>query len=455
MSETTGIPGHEDPQGIDPALIRKIVIGVVIALVVAFGYMLWRAVEDEGRLGNWDTLEALRVKHEPAQDPLWENPYGVYNDERKKYIGALQAFLAGEAKDSDDALTPHTRFVLAKTIADHILANPGVLDQEERAEWYKQATEQLAKIRDDHPNFPLNWTMLSQDGFASLTRRFIDWLEKNKAWEEQYMLRPMDVDAGTRMLIRTDRGDMLMGIYSEHAPKWTAALLERAMRGAYDGTYFVEKRDAGDASEPGEHGFRSGGEPSRGMGPYDTATAIEAAGTTVRASELPEEARNRIPFDRGIVAAWHDGAEQYDTPDLLFVVTSRSPFLDYKYTPVGKLVDEGGVNSLMTADRIFGGDVWRDDAKVREDGGERPPLDWLQVPVRIIKVLVYKDGKLQEPSGDAAPGRAAPDDSERSLSSIKADRYKTDVPVRPVDTPKKDEDDKGDTDTKGEPKKDE
>ena len=436
--------------GIDGALLRKIIIGVVVVLVAAFAFLLWQAFQDEGQLDKWDTLEAIRVKHEPRQDPIWENPYGVYNDERTKYIKALEAFLDGEAKDSGDALTPHTRFLLAKTIADHILANPGVLEQSDRDEWYASATKQLTAIRDQHPDFPLNWTMLSQDGFPNLTRQFLKWLETNREWEKEHMLRPMDPDAGVRVLVRTNRGDMLFGVYGELAPNWTKAFLERAASGALDGTHFVEKRDVGDAAEPGEHGFRAAGPASRELKPFDTKVAKTAQETNERAGSLPEESRNRIPFDRGIVAAWHDGTDQYDTADQLFVITSRSPTLDYQYTPIGKLVDEGGIQSLLTADRIFGGGVWREDEEVRNDSELRTLLDWFQVPVQIVKVLVYKDGKLQEPA-KAADSRAAIEDSERSLSSIKADRYKVEPPLKPMD-PSKDE--AGD-DGKDDPKKDE
>ena len=58
-------------------------------------------------------------------------------------------------------------------------------------------------------------------------------------------------------------------------------------------------------------------------------------------------------------------------------------------------------------------------------------LDWLQVPVQIVKVLVYKDGKLQQASEGASPHRVAAEASERTLSSVKADRYKAEPPVKP------------------------
>ncbi len=446
--KTTGADPAEAAAGIDGATLRKIVIGVVVVLLAAFAFMIWRAFDEESRLDRWDTLEAIRAKHEPAQDPIWENPYSIYNDERMRYIGALEAFLGGQAGDGEDALEPHTKFLLAKVIADHILANPGVLDQEDRAEFYAKATKQLVSIRDDHPDFPLNWTMLSEDGFPSLTRQFIKWLEDNQAWEQKHMLRAVEPTAGVRVLIRTTRGDMLLGLYKELAPTWTAEFLQRAMAGTFDGVSFVEKRDVGDASEPAEHGIRTGGAATRNLAPYDPQAAKVAADVKVRAGALPEESRNRIPFERGIVSAWHSGTDEYDSNEEFLVVTSRSPYLDYKYTPIGTLVDESGFKSLLTADRIFNGDVWRTDPTIRDDSNLSGLLDWLQVPVQIVKVLVYKDGKLQQTSEGASPHRVAAEASERTLSSVKADRYKTDAPAAPSkDVPKKDGDAKdGDAD---------
>lgn len=436
-------PAEAAAGGFDPGTIRKIVIGTVIVLVGVFAFLLWQAVEDEGQLDRWDTLEAIRRKHEPSQDPIWENPYGVYNDERKKYISALEAFLEGEAKASGDALTPHTRYMLAKTIADHILANPGILDQEDRGAWYAKATAQLAAIRDEHPDFPLNWTMLSEEGFPNLTRQFLKWLEENQAWEQEHMLRAMEPDAGVRVLVRTNRGDMLFGTYGELAPDWTEAFLASAANGALDGVMFVEKRDVGDAAEPGEHGVRTGGAASRAIEVFDAQSAKKASEAKLRGDRLPAESRNRIPVDRGIVVAWHDGADTYDTANDLFFITSRSPYLDYKYTPVGKLVDENGIQSLLTADRIFGGSVWREDETVRDDTELRGLLDWFQAPVQIVKVLVYRDGKLVEPT-QPLDSRATVEESERSLSSVKADRYKEEPPVKPAVSDPKDGEDEDD-----------
>ena len=57
--------------------------------------------------------------------------------------------------------------------------------------------------------------------------------------------------------------------------------------------------------------------------------------------------------------------------------------------------------------------------------------DVLQVPVRIVKVLVFEDGQLVEAPDGALATRVAPTDDEKSLSALKADAYKEEVPPPP------------------------
>ena len=426
---TTDAPEH-DPEATARKL-RLLIIGGVVLLVAVFAYFLIQAMSEEKSRERWDVADELRTKHEPQTDPLWRNPFGVYNSEREKYISALEKFLQARADEDDDALEPQTRFILAKTLADHILSNPGILDQEKRATFYADAVKQLEAIRDEHPNFPLNWSSLSEEGFPSLTRQFIHWLKENQKWEKTHMMEARAPADGLRVLIRTERGDMLMGLYTEGAPSWTSAFVERALRGYYDGTYFSKKTEIGDASNPEVGNVLAGGETSRDLMPFDPQTARTAAEAELRSGLLPEETRNRIPQERGIVSAWHAQEDTYDHDARFLVVSRRSPRMDYEYTPIGKLVKESGVDSLLTLDRIFGGEVWQKDSTVREDSDLRGILDYLQVPVKIVKVLVYENGTLKSAGEGALETKAPADPSEQKLSSLKVDQYKVEAPVKP------------------------
>ncbi len=414
------------------ARIRVALIAVAVLAIAGFAFAIFLAVKEEGEVERWDLFGEIRREMEPAQDPIWANPYGLYNTERLRYIAALEKFLDTKAKEVQDALEPQTRFMIAKIVADHLLANPGQLDMEKRSEFYAKGASQLAALRDDFPDFPLNWTRLSSEGFPSLTRQFLNWFEENEKWEKEHLLRPQDPDADVRVLFRTTRGDMLAGLYSELAPEWSQGFVERATNGFYDGTAFMLKEEIGDVAEPEEHYVVAGLAESRGnTTAFDTAAHQKASEARSRSGLLPAESRNRIPHDRGILAAWHDGSDQYDNAERFIISVRRSPRLDYEYSPTGKVLDEQGFESTRVLDRIFGGAVWREDEAVRSDTDLSGLLSYFQEPVEIIKVLVYKNGTLQSPTA-ALPSKAKIEDNERSLSTIKVDAFKAEPKTKPI-----------------------
>ena len=103
--------------------------------------------------------------------------------------------------------------------------------------------------------------------------------------------------------------------------------------------------------------------------------------------------------------------------------------LDYDYSPIGKLLDEA---SLATLDRLFAGDAWRDDVlSAAPSDEERDVADLLQAPVKIVKVLVYENGKLVAPD-QAAPTKAPGAADEDTLAGLKPDAYRVDPPKRPA-----------------------
>lgn len=413
------------------ARIRLALIVAGVVAVLGFAFALWSELQEESTLERWDILAQLRGEGEPRQDPLWNNPQGVYNREREKYIRSLEKFLEQEALKSEDALAPQTRFLIAKTVADHILSNPNQLDRKERKAWYDRGAAQLEAIRDQHPDFPLNWSKLGEDGFQSLTRQFLGWLRENEKWENEHLLSAKAPDEGVRVLLRTERGDLLLGLYASDAPKWTARFLERVERGDYDGTCFALKEEVGDVAEPEQHFVMAGGAVTRGLAPYDADAAQKAAALPSRSGLLMEETRNRLPHERGIVSAWHPAGVEYDHDERFLVVVRRSPRLDYGYTPIGKLLEEDGVASFKTLDRIFGASVWREDRDARNKTEMKSLLDWMQAPVRIVKALVYRDGRLVR-AAEGAETRAAVEETEKALSGLKADAYRVDPPVRPA-----------------------
>lgn len=429
---TSPLSQLESPSpGLSPAKIKLLLIGLVVLLLGALGVAIFLDAKGNEAAERFDTLETIRKEYTPDQDPLWNNPHGIYNAEREEFIGTLENFLEREAKKVGGVLEAQTRFYIARTAADHILANPELFDRVRRSAWYQQAITQLTEIRDGHPEFPMNWPSLAQGSAPTLTRQFIDWLEKNMAWEAKYLPQSRTPTGSHVVVLRTERGDLQLRLYEEEAPMLAGAFLRQARSGALDGRAFIERREVGSAVDSQEHTVRLGPAQSLGLEPFDRAALAAIAKLAQSGGHSPESTRNTVLHDRGVISAWHDRATEYDDADQFLFVVRRSPLMDYDYTPVGKLEGEA---SLATLDRIYGSPTWRDDAETLNGAEWRGILDYLQAPVRIVKALVFDAaGKRLDPAdGEAAPGRVVPTADEATLSGLKADAYNVPAPTKPA-----------------------
>ena len=410
--------------------LRLAIGGAVLVFVAIFAVLIIGAVEEEGRTERWSVLETIRSELQPQQDPLWNNPYGLYNAEREKLLAALKKFIAEEASQEGDALEPYSRWLVAKAAADHVLSNPDMLGMDKRSPFYKQALDELALIVDSFPEFPLNWTEFRDQtsGSPTLARQFVKWLEENQAWEQENLPKAVAPDGKHVIVVRTSRGDLRLQLYETLAPARSKAFLDRALKGYYDGTAIFGKVDVGTALES-ERVYVRGGDPrTRGAKAYDKEGHLEFAKKPRGGGLLPEESRNRITHDRGIVSVWHEQGYEYDDEAQFLIVERTSPRLNYKYTPFGKLTDTA---SLDTLSRIFEHKTWRDDKATSEDNKYMDLNDVLQVPVRIVKILVFEDGQLVATPDDALSTKVSPTDGEKSLGALDADAYLEDVPPPP------------------------
>jgi cyclophilin family peptidyl-prolyl cis-trans isomerase len=416
--------------------IRLAVIGAVVLLLAVAGWFLFRAVQQEQSGDRWDRLAALRDRWEPKTDPLESDPSGQSLGMRETLLRELEKFLDTDAKAEHDALEPQVRWLIAKTSADILTSMRDVTDFAERSKYYDKAIEQLKILRDrdDFAGYPLNWGTLKPENYASWTRMFLATMELNRAFEEKHFPKDRPPPAGLVVLVRTDRGDLRFGLYTDDAPDETARFLQKAREGRFDGTAIYEKIAKGALDHPDIHALRAGDPATRGAAPYDAKAAL-AFGKMPQDERLcPDESRNRIPCGRGVLTAWHPEGEEYDETGEFLLVVHRSPSMDYEYTPLGKTLDDA---SLATLDRCFEGKQWSDDKQVSEQTGEmRDVLDDLQVPIRIVKVLVYRDGNLVE-GGDVkpVPEKAAVDESEKTLTTVKPDAYKVAPPPPPAPPP--------------------
>lgn len=423
--------------------VRLGLIALVVLIVAGLAYAIISDQRESAATESWDQMAQLRSDLEPEGDDIWLGMKGTSDATRLRYIGALQTFLEKKAGEIDPALEGQARWHLARTLANHLLSSTELLDASKRDPHYARAIRELETIRDRLRDHPLNWTRWADNrvGQATLTRQFLEFLDRNRAWEKEHFPKDKAPDGTETLVFRTTRGDVRMQLYVTDAPDGGKLLRDRVLSGAYDGSAFFMREGRAAARDLTKTWTRLGHLEIRDPKPYERDQHLPYGRDTERRGRVPEESRNRIVHERGVVSAWHapttetDGSA-YDDPEDLIFVTRRSPELDYEFTPLGRVTDAA---SLAVLDAIFDSKTWNEDTDTRDDAEARfvDILDVFQVPVVVVKALVYgADGALVKPAADAAvPTRVAPTDAEASLASLKADAYKVDVPQRPAAPP--------------------
>lgn len=438
----------ESPSWFTPKRIRLILLASALAVVGTIVFLLFRGAKEEAIAERWDKFAAIRAEFEQDSGGMidWRDREASQTASRARYIRSLEKFLEEEAKGGDDALEPHVRWLISRLARDQVLAMQNVLDLDRRTALYEKALGHLEVIEKQFPDHPLNWDAFKPQGHVNVARKDRSWVQANLEWEKANLPRDIDPDSEETVVFRTTRGDVRVRLYSSAAPRVTAAFLTKARNGGFDGTMIYERRKSGLDNDPLESSLRGGSAKSRGAKAYDAKGHLDFVRGDGSGGMLPDETRNTVPFTRGILAAWHEGGVPYDKVDEFLFVVARSPSLDYRYTPIGEVVDEAG---LAVLDAIFDQPTWNDDPEIRADTSTRGVLDFVQAPATIVKVLVYgKDGSVLEPEGAASKVRVAPTADEGSLSGLKVDAYKTDVPARAGSSSAEAE---GSTDGDGEP----
>ncbi|MFM8981056.1 MAG: peptidylprolyl isomerase, partial [Planctomycetia bacterium] len=413
--------------------LRAALVVLVLAAVGVVAWLMLRAASYESRLAQWDVYAQLRAQNE-WEELFFEGEGALYQQARDKYVRQLEAFvkdLGAKAEGSKDLLEPQARWRIVKTEAESLVSMRDVLDVARRLPHAENALRQLEELERNHPDFPLNWGKeFAPEGFPSTTRRLADWFRKNVEWEKEHLPRELAPDTAVTVVLRTERGDLRLGLYAKEAPQATARFLALVRDGAYDGTCFSGRQDESASGELRLSLLRAGDERTREAKAYDAKAALAYAEDDGREGFLPDESRNVALHVRGVLSAWHAPGDEYDHPQALAFVLAPSPAMNYAFTPLGRLLDAA---SLETLERIQASKTWKDDPAVSRDQGElRGASDQLQVPVRIVKALAYKDGALLGPAGTARATKAAVDASEQSLSGLKADAYKAEPPAPPA-----------------------
>ncbi len=432
MATETSPPTTTQP--LAAGLSGRAKLWISVALLAGVGLLAWLLLREAGaeqRLEQWDVYGQLRSENE-WEELFFEGEAPLYQAARDRYVRQLEAFAALLEKEAaEDALEPQTRWRIAKTEGESLLSMKDVLDVAQRLPHTENAIRQLETIMARFPSFPTNWEKsFAPEGFGSTTRRMIDWFRRNADWEKQHLPRELAPDPSITVVLRTDRGDLRLGLYPQDGPNVTARFLAAVQSGAYDGTGFVERVEDTFGGETKSLAVRAGDARARDPKPYDTADALRYARADEAEGFLPDENRNRVLHVRGVVTTWHALGEEYDHPLQVLFVARPSPGLNYRHTPIGRLLDEA---SLATLDAIQAGKLWRDDPVVSRDSGDLRALhDLYQAPARIVKALAYKDGALFTGDVTALPTKVAAGDSERTLAGLKADAYKVAPPAPPA-----------------------
>lgn len=435
-TETSPTPSAAQParKPLPEALPGRAKLWIAVLAIAAVALVAWLLVDaagEEKRLEQWDVYGQIREENE-WEELFFDGSAPLYQAARDKYVRQLEAFIATlQAEGAKDSLEPQARWRIVLTEGDSLLSMKDVLDVAKRLPHTEKAIEQLQILEKQFPSFPLNWGKeFAPAGFASTTRRLIDWFKKNAEWEREHLPRDKAPDPAVTVVFRTDRGDMRMGLHVADGPQVTARLLAAVRNGLYDGTACVERIEDAAGGETRVRAVRGGDPRGRDAKPFDLQAALPWAKVEPSEGLLPDESRNRVLHVRGTVTTWHPDGDVYDHPTMLLFVVQASPGLDYENTPIGKLLDTA---SLDTLDRIFGGSVWRDDPQVARDAGDlRSLVTIYQAPARIVKALAYKDGALLAPEGTPAPTKASIDASEQTLQGLKPDAYKVDPPKPPA-----------------------
>jgi cyclophilin family peptidyl-prolyl cis-trans isomerase len=431
--ETT--PAHVLPLGTRlGARLRWTLTLLGVLVVAALGWLIFREAKSDSELTLWDEYAELRGAHED-RETYFEPGGELTQTARDRYVAALLRFLEKVEKEgTGDALEPQVRWRIVKTEGESLLAMQDVLDMAKRQPHIDRALQQLQVLRDRFPDFPLNWgNAFAPPGHANQARKLQEWFGTNAAWEREWLPKDLPPDPGVVVVFRTERGDLRMGPYSTLGPRATARLLENVQRGAYDGTAFTARFEDDSTGQPTGQGVRAGDARARDAKPHDAKDHLRFAKPDEAEPQLLDETRNRVLHVRGVVTLWHEAQDLYDHPQELVFLTRDGSSLNYRFTPVGRLLDDA---SLATLDRIYGAKTWKDDPIVASDTGELALLrEMFKAPTKIVKALAYKDGALLSATAGALPTRVDPEETEKTLGTLKPDAYRKEPPPEPAPTP--------------------
>lgn len=168
-----------------------------------------------------------------------------------------------------------------------------------------------------------------------------------------------------RVVLRTDKGDLVVALFEEAAPRHAQHFLRLVRKGFYDGSRFFRVIPRYLAQNGGE---------------FERLGALTPEQTELAARRLPGEFSG-IRHVRGILSMCRDEGDINSARTMFVILLGNAPHLDGKYTVFGKLDSGDEVLSAIAA-------------------GEVGPDNQLKTPVTVLKAFVSgeKNAPPEDPS---------------------------------------------------------
>lgn len=415
---------HHEP--VDPEVIRKVrTWALVVAAILVAGGAFWilREVNTGRELERWAQLHTIESGYRDAFSTRgWLNPVeDVDLSVRDKHVKALEEFLPTAA--AEPGLAAHVHALIADVRMSQAFGRMAAGAGADVDGYLADAQKHLEVIRDKFPDAQLNWSQFgrairNKDGSGtssadapSIVRRALADIATLRAWEKDNALKKVDVDPDTTVVLRTTAGDLRLKTYGSASPLAVKAFLDRVCAGGLDGVRVFQRREREE-----ESWVRVGDDRTKAATPSedDRVTWDEA---TPGETRPPESGRFRVLHAAGTVTSWHGIADSDDDPQQFLLVTKPSTALNFEHTPFARVEDGPSMDTLA---RIAGLPTFaKDQPDIR---GKKPQLaDQIVAAPRIVKAIVFDKGTARTCTGPL-------EDDEKSLDTLKLDKYRKDEP---------------------------
>lgn len=254
--------------------------------------------------------------HREESDMSWEALMNVATeDSRGGLSGSPQDLLAIDQKVRETQAGPWALYIAATSAAS-------LRD-------YASAKESLKRLRVEYPNHPL---VVEKYGFDSAEEAVsaIDQLERRlnaqEAWSQSHsaLFANPDLPADApRVRLNTDRGAIVVGLYSMEAPKHVENFLKLVKEGYYTGTKFHRIR-VGSFIQAGDPNSVQGDPSTWGQGGPDYKIDKEV---------------NQLRHFSGVLSAFKEANEQQSSGSQFIITTGDAHQFDTQYVVFGRVLE--------------------------------------------------------------------------------------------------------------------